>query len=90
MPGAGKPFTKGNGGGPGRPKIPNEFKEMCRQFSPQVFAKWKQEVEQGGDNWLKAGELIVAYGHGKPTQPLGNDDEGGRLEVVVRTVADEG
>lgn len=69
MPGPGKKYEKGQSGNPGgRPKIPDEFKEKCREFSSTVFEKWKTEVTNGGENWMKAAELIVAYGHGRPAQ----------------------
>jgi hypothetical protein len=69
----GRPFTKGdpriNAGG--RPKVPSEFKRRCSDFTDEhVVAAWEQEVMQRGENWVRASELLAAYGKGKPTQPV--------------------
>lgn len=92
MPGAGKPFPKGEPrkAGPGRPKVPSEFKEKCKAFTDStVLPAWQQEVAERGEHWMKAAELLAAYGHGRPHQAITGED-GGPLEVIVRTVTDEG
>lgn len=67
----GRPFQKGQSGNPkGRPKVAEEFRAECRDFSPTAFAKLKAEVAKKGENWFRAAELILAYAHGKPTQPV--------------------
>ncbi len=90
MPGPGKPFKKGNKASPGRPVIPVEFKEKCRDFTDSVvFEKWKAEVTSDGVNWMRAAEMLAAYGYGKPHQSvdLGNKD-GKPLSVqIIRKVA---
>lgn len=79
----GKPFTKGdqriNPGG--RPKVPPEFKRRCSDFTDtHVLAAWEQEVIGRGEHWLKASELLAAYGKGRPTQAV---------EVKVSELSDE-
>ena len=86
----GRPFAAGNPGGPGRPRIPSEFKAKCKKATDEhVFKAWLSEVENKGDHWPKAAEMLAAYGYGKPSQPLTGEGEG-PLEVVVRTVGDDG
>lgn len=86
----GRPFARGNPGGPGRPKVPDEFKAKCRKATNDlVFNAWKEEVETRGEHWPKAAEMLAAYGHGKPTQPVSGED-GGPLQVVIRMVDDDG
>lgn len=89
MPGPGKKFEKGNKGGPGRPPIPAEFKEKCRAFTDSTVREaWEQEVIKRGDHWMKAAELLAAYGHGKPAQSidLGNKDEKPLAIQIIRKV----
>lgn len=88
--GPGKPFAKGQSGNPtGRPKVVEEFKERCRRaVDERVISAWISEVESLGDSWLKASELLAAYGYGRPAQSVelaGKD--GGPLEIIIR---DEG
>lgn len=87
MAGRGNPkWVKGFSGNPGgKPKIAEEFREKCRRVvDDHVLAAWTHEVETMGDNWIKASELLAAYGYGRPAQPVtGADGEGG-VEVVVK------
>lgn len=77
MPGPGKPFSKGNAGGPGRPKVPSDFRESCRSYTPQAFARLTKEIEDDGPLWFKAAELLLAYGEGRPPQGIELSGEGG-------------
>jgi hypothetical protein len=83
MPGPGRRFEKGNPGG-GRPKIPSEFRQKCRSFTPELFDAWRQEVLERGEHWMKAAELIAAYGEGRPAQSVEHTGaDGGALSVSV-------
>jgi hypothetical protein len=74
----------------GRPKIPSEFKQKCRDFTrEQLFDAWSQEVLERGEHWMKAAELIAAYGEGKPPQAVehtGADGEALSVSVIVEPV----
>lgn len=47
-----------------------------------VIQAWEQEVKSAGDNWMKAAELIAAYGYGKPAQSVDVTSKG--KSVVFR------
>lgn len=86
----GKPFAKGESGNPnGRPKVVEEFRERCRAFvDSHVVDAWQKEVTNLGENWLKAAELLAAYGYGKPAQSLevGGQDGQDITITINRTV----
>lgn len=81
----GRPFKAGNKGGPGRPPVPAEFKKRCSDFTDAtVVPAWVEEVETRGPNWMKAAELLAAYGKGKPSQPLEHSGaDGAALGISV-------
>jgi hypothetical protein len=64
------PFVKGKSGNPaGRAKVVEEFRDRARKAADEhVISAWISEVESMGDSWLKASELLAAYGYGRPTQ----------------------
>lgn len=74
-------WKKGQSGNPnGRPKIVTEFRDRARKATDEsVIKAWILEVETRGDNWLKASELLAAYGYGKPTQAIHHS---GSLEAL--------
>lgn len=75
-PKTGTRFAKGNPGGPGRPKVNEAFRDRCRKFvTEHILDCWEKEILGGGEDWLRASELMTAYGFGKPTQPLSGDEE---------------
>jgi hypothetical protein len=83
-------FKKGISGNPGgRPKVPSEFKRQCSDFTDtHVLEAWKQEVVDRGEHWVRASELLAAYGKGKPPQSIEHstpEGEGG-LKIVVEYV----
>ena len=72
-------FPKGKSGNPnGRPKIVEEFRDRARKATDEfVIAAWISEVESMGDNWVKASELLAAYGYGRPAQSMELTGKGG-------------
>ncbi len=55
----------------GRPRSVDEFRLKARAVVDElVLQAWEAEVRNMGDNWLKASELLAAYGYGKPTQGI--------------------
>jgi hypothetical protein len=82
----GKPFEKGVSGNPGgRPSKLQEIKELTENLSVpcinEAFKIVNNKYSKDSDK-LKAIELIVAYGVGKPTQPI-DANINGQLEFVV-------
>lgn len=63
--------TSASGNPGGRPKGDSEFKLKARAaVDAHVLEKWIEEVKTHGDEWMKASELLAAYGYGKPTQGI--------------------
>lgn len=76
-------FKKGQSGNPkGRPKKLPELRKLLDEVlgdeaqgmsaAEAIFKKWRQMAVQGN---LKAGELLITYAYGKPTQKVALDDE---------------
>jgi hypothetical protein len=69
-----KKWKKGKSGNPGgRPKIFAEVKELARQFMQEQGWQGFFELLKNTDNdnvRLKAYEILMAYGFGKPSQKL--------------------
>lgn len=84
--GKGKPFIKGQSGNPaGRKPIPQEFKELAEKYSIPALKKAIEIMERENEdtrNVLKALEIILDRGIGKPTQPI-DANINGQLEFVV-------
>lgn len=86
-------FKKGQSGNPsGKPKLDREFRDRCRKaVDEKVIDAWINEVECMGTNWLKASELLAAYGYGRPTQPVAGPDEGPiPVSLVTYKIPDNG
>ena len=80
-------FPKGKSGNPsGRPKVVEEFRERARKaVDEHVLQKWVDEVVNNGEHWMRASEMLAAYGYGKPpSAPEDNDAvrESGRVPLT--------
>lgn len=71
----------------GRPKVAEEFRARARKaVDDHVIDAWILEVENLGDEWIRASELLAAYGYGKPSQAVElTGAGGGALEVLMAT-----
>jgi hypothetical protein len=88
----GRPFPKGVSGNPkGRPKTPKEFKELCfNEGAPKAFACLIRELENDGKDRVRASEILMAYGIGKPKQSIEHAGaDGGKLEIIIHKYGDE-
>ena len=70
----GRPIQPGQVLNPaGRPKVVEAFRDRCRKaVDEHVIDAWIEEIESRGEYWLKASELVAAYGCGKP--PAAQED----------------
>ena len=85
--GAATRFKKGVSGNPsGRPAQFPEFRDKCRQHSPEALARLVAALGEDGAHSIKAAELILAYGWGRPTQ-IG--DVQGDLNLSITRVLEE-
>lgn len=85
-------FPKGKSGNPnGRPKIIEELRARClKAVNDKVIAAWENEVDSLGNNWIKASELLAAYGLGKPSQAVElTGKDGGPIETKAAELSDE-
>ena len=72
-------FVKGNKSG-GRPKLPTEIKEMCRALTPQAIETAKNIMlndKAKDSDRLKAAEIILDRGYGKPAQSVNLETDDG-------------
>ena len=86
------PFVKGKSGNPGgRPKTNEAFRDRCRKFVDlHVVEMWEKEVQNAGEEKMKASELLAAYGYGKPAQAIQlTGEEGGPVEFVIKVTGAE-
>ena len=79
-------FTKGNPGNPGgRPKVPEEVKEMLRAAAPQAVQLLVDTLNNDKvktDLRIKCAETILDRAYGKATQPIeGSMDN--KVEIVM-------
>lgn len=84
----GKPFQKGESGNPkGRPRVVEEFRELCREASPEAFQVLKDSLSSPFGR-IEAAKLILAYAWGKPTDKVevSGPDSG---PINLKTLTDE-
>lgn len=64
-----KRFKPGQSGNPsGRPKVVEAFRDRARKaVDEHVLERWIREVIEDGPEWVRASELLAAYGYGKPS-----------------------
>ena len=71
-------FAKGNCANPGgRPKLPEELKQLCRAKAEEainVAAELLNDTQQPGTVRLKAAEILLDRGYGKAPQALTGED----------------
>jgi hypothetical protein len=72
----------------GRPKKNKDLVTRCQDLTEKVLDNLEEIVEQGKPlERIKAGEIILAYGHGKPTQRTElTGQNGDELRIVVREI----
>jgi hypothetical protein len=74
MPGPGRRFQPGQSGNPtGRPKRDREIEELARQHTPAAIAALVEALN--GKDRVAAANVLLAYGWGKPRQPLEHSGE---------------
>lgn len=75
--GKGKPFEKGKSGNPnGRPKLPQEFKDLAKTKSLAALKKIIEVMENPNSDTkdvLRASEMIMDRAWGRATQPIDAD-----------------
>ena len=69
-------FKLGQSGNPAGRQADTSFKEVAKQKTIEAFQVVLDLMERGRSERikLKAAELVLAYGHGRPRQDVGIDD----------------
>ena len=83
-------FVKGYKGG-GRKELPPELKEMCRALTPQAIEIAKRimlDDEAKHSDRLRAVEIILDRGYGKPAQAIELPPDSVPQVVIVGNVPD--
>lgn len=75
--GTGRPFVKGQVANPGgRPKIPEDIKQAFKDLTPKAIETLQKILDDDNAKYadkIKAAEIIMDRGYGKPTQALDVD-----------------
>lgn len=84
-------FEKGVSGNPGgRPKIPDQVKEMFKAATPaacQLLIDMMKDEAQKPELRVDCANKIIERTYGKPTQPIDGDiDAKGLFEVMIKVV----
>ena len=79
------PFAPGQSGNPGgRPKLPNEVKELARAASERAISRAIELMESPDENVaLKAISTVLDRGYGKPAQAVTGEDGRRALEAAL-------
>ena len=84
------PWQPGQSGNPGgRPKGSKEFRERCREFTDERGLPVLIEIAETAKHKdrMKAVELLLAYGYGKPKQGVElSGDDGGDIKIIIERV----
>ncbi len=82
------PFAPGQSGNPGgRPKLPNEVKELARAASEKAISRAIELMDSPDENVaLKAISTVLDRGYGKPAQAV--TGEGGEGPVALNLLVE--
>jgi hypothetical protein len=84
------PWQPGQSGNPGgRPKGSKEFRERCREFADEKGLPVLIDIAESAKHKdrLKAVELLLAYGYGKPKQGVElSGDDGGDIKIIIERI----
>lgn len=69
------------GGRRGNPELFKAFQAKCREMEPAALAALAVKIGEGD---MKAIELVLAYGRGRPPQAI--TGEGGEGEAIIRII----
>lgn len=84
----GKPFPKGKSGNPkGRPRVVEEFRELCREASPKAFQYLLKSMR--GAFGTDAAKTILAYAWGKPPSKIEVQGEDGPITIQHSLAAEK-
>lgn len=84
-------FTKGHNSNGGRPKLPEDVKQMCRELTPKAIETAKKIMLDEGaraSDRLRAAEIILDRGYGKPVQAVDLDASSVPQVVFIGDVPD--
>jgi hypothetical protein len=86
----GKGFQKGQSGNPtGRPKAPKEFSELAKNKSVdalKTLIELMENMKTKANDRIKAAEIVIAYGVGKPLQQVDLSSSDGTFKVQVEYI----
>ena len=81
-------FAPGVSGNPlGKPKSAKDFEALAREKSPKALDRLMEIGRGRGVAAVKALEIVVAYGYGKPTTNLAVSTPAGPLDARFRGAA---
>jgi hypothetical protein len=82
-PPTGARWKKGQSGNPtGKAKIPTDVKALAREYTVPAINRLVREIKGNRKDGVKAAQVLLERGWGKPTQPV----EGLGLEKLVEVL----